>query len=98
MRSGTIFVPGKKTLLLHAEEVVARGSCGPSISFNKGVNPVEPPQCEGCEVRWVLNNRPIFVNEGRHPIHHVWDFFEVWRNVLPNINRIFAITSAKCRD
>ena len=46
----------------------------------------------------MVNDRPVFVHHRKEPIHQVRYVFEVRRNVVTNINRLFAVTSSELRN
>jgi hypothetical protein len=62
------------------------------------MNPIEPPQGICWEPSWMIRDCPIFVDNGKEPIHQVRNVLKVWGNVIPNINGFFAVASSKLRN
>src|SRR5207247_1692543 len=69
-----------------------------SISLYKWVYPIQPPQCKGRKICWIGNNRPILMDQRKHSVHQIGYIFEVWGNVLTDVNRFFSVTTAMLRN
>lgn len=46
----------------------------------------------------MIDNRPVFVDHRKEPVHLVWDIFEMRRTVISNINRLFPVAPTKLGD
>jgi len=46
----------------------------------------------------MIQNLPILVDYRKESIHLIGDFLEVWREVIPHIDRLLAVTSPKLRN
>ena len=62
------------------------------------MNPVKPPKRIGGKDRWVIDDRPIFMNHRKETIHLVGHILEVRRFVISHVNRFFSVTATKLRN
>jgi hypothetical protein len=46
----------------------------------------------------MVDDRPVFVDEGKEPIHKIGDFPEMRRLMTPYVDRLFAIAAAELSD
>src|ERR1700733_361547 len=84
--------------LSQAKKVVTCCSCRPSVALHKRVNPIESPKCVRWQQRWMGENVPILVYEGKEPIHFIRDILEMGRPMIADVNRLLAIAPAKLSD
>lgn len=40
----------------------------------------------------MFENRPILMYHGKETVHFVWNILEMWRAVIPYIDRLFTVT------
>src|ERR1035438_4003576 len=92
------FPSGQQLALLQTKQVIARGSCGSPVAFYKRVNPVESPQRISRKHCGMTHDFPVFVDNGKEPVHVVGDFLKVGRVVIPDVDRLLAVASSKLRN
>jgi hypothetical protein len=85
----------KQFAMLHTNQVVAGSSRCPPIPLDEWMNPIQSPQSISCKPRRMVSNCPIFMNEGKEPIHQIGDILEMWRGMFTDINRFLSVSSAK---
>ena len=62
-------------------------SCGSPIPFYERVNPVESPQRICRKHSGMIQYLSVFVDHGKESVHHIRDIPEMWREVIPDIDR-----------
>jgi 4-carboxymuconolactone decarboxylase len=90
---GNYFPTRKQFAMFHADQVVARRPGCSSVALDEWMNPVQSPQSVSRQPGRMVNQRPVFVNERKEPIHQIRDILEMRRNVAPNENRLLAVSS-----
>ena len=92
------FLAGQQSALLQAEQVVAGRPRGSPITFYEWMNPVESPQRVRRNHRRMIQNLPILVDYRKESIHLIGDVLEVGWEVIPDVDRLLAVTSSKLRN
>src|SRR6267154_4316452 len=81
--------------MFEAHQVVARRPGCSSIAFHERMNPVHPPKSVRRKPGGMINQRPVFMNQGKESIHQLWNFSKMRRNVVTHQNWLFAVSSTK---
>jgi|ERR1035438_5415060 hypothetical protein len=81
--------------LTDADQVIACSPCGPTISFNEWMNPIQPPQCVGRENSRMTHDIPVLMNDGNELIDQFRDIHKVRRYVIADVYWLFAKASPK---
>src|SRR5205823_450420 len=95
---GDYLLSSQQLAVPEAQQVVACGPCGSPVTFYERVNPVQPPERVCGKQSWMVLDFPVFVDKGIEPVHQIRDLFEVWRAMVPDINRVFPVSPAELRN